>query len=51
MTRELGLRDGGEPFDDHQQGLKTGQSQLVTVICSCHERHADQVTEMEDQEV
>lgn len=51
MTRELWFWDGGKPPDDHQQGLQTCQSQLVTVICGCHEGHANQVTKMENQEV
>lgn len=51
MTGELRLGDAREAPDDHQQSLETREPQLVTVVRRRHERHPDEVTKMEDQEV
>ena len=51
VAGELRLRDGGEPADDDQEGLQAGQTQLLAVVSGCHERHAHQVAQVENQEV
>lgn len=51
VSGELRLRNVRETSDNDQQGLQARQPQRVTVVRRRHEGHADQVTQVEDQEV
>lgn len=51
MPRELGLWHRGKLLNDVLQGLQASHPQLITVVCGCHESHADQVRQMEHQQV
>ena len=51
VSGKLGLRHAGELADDEQEGLQASQPELLTVVCGRHEGHADQVCQVQHQEV
>lgn len=51
MPRELGLWYRCKLFNDVLQSLQAGHPQLVTVVCGCHEGHADEVRQMQHQQI
>lgn len=51
VARKLGLGHRRKLLDDVLEGLEAGHAQLVAVVGGRHEGHADQVREVEDQEV
>lgn len=51
MPGELGLWYRRKLFDNVLQSLKASHPQLVTVVCGCHEGHADKVRQMQHQQI
>ncbi len=51
MSWELRLWYGCKLFNDVLQGLQAGHPQLVTVVCGRHEGHADEVRQVEHQQI
>lgn len=51
MPGELGLWNRRKLFNNVLQSLKASHPQLVTVVCGCHEGHADKVRQMQHQQI
>lgn len=51
MPGKLGLWYTRKLFNNVLQSLKASHPQLVTVVCGCHEGHADKVRQMQHQQI
>lgn len=51
MPRKLRLWHRCKLFNDVLQSLQAGHPQLVTVVCGSHEGHADEIRQMQNQQL
>lgn len=51
MPGELRLWYRCKLFNNVLQSLQASHSQLVTVVCGCHEGHANEVRQMKHQQI